>query len=172
MQGFDSEGVRLEARNRSEVQSPVTVASPDDHRDGETEHGGQGRPTQSEQHELDRLTDGILPRVRHLFVRPEATVMTSSSPGSSAVLERQETTQRYPQARVIVLDDDVNTFQHVVDCLRKIIPGMSEDNAWNLANRIDGQGSAEVWCGPLEQAELYHQQLQAEGLTMAPLERC
>ena len=98
--------------------------------------------------------------------------MTSSSPGSSAVLERQETTQRYPQARVIVLDDDVNTFQHVVECLRKIIPGMSEDNAWKLANRIDGQGSAEVWCGPLEQAELYHQQLQAEGLTMAPLERC
>ena len=49
--------------------------------------------------------------------------MTSSSPGSSAVLERQETTQRYPEARVIVLDDDVNTFQHVVDCLRKIIPG-------------------------------------------------
>ena len=98
--------------------------------------------------------------------------MTSTSPGSSAVLERQGTTQRYPQARVIVLDDDVNTFQHVVDCLRKIIPGMSEDNAWNLANKIDGQGSAEVWCGPLEQAELYHQQLQAEGLTMAPLERC
>ena len=53
--------------------------------------------------------------------------MTSSSPGSSAVLERQRTTQRYPKARVIVLDDDVNTFQHVVDCLRKIIPGMSED---------------------------------------------
>ena len=55
--------------------------------------------------------------------------MTSSSPGSSAVLERQRTTQRYPQARVIVLDDDVNTFKHVVDCLRKIIPGMSEDKA-------------------------------------------
>ena len=41
-----------------------------------------------------------------------------------------------------------------------------------LAHKIDGQGAAEVWCGPLEQAELYHQQLQAEGLTMAPLERC
>lgn len=73
---------------------------------------------------------------------------------------------------MIVLDDDVNTFQHVVDCLRKIIPGMSEEKAWELANRIDSQGAAEVWCGPLEQAELYHQQLQAEGLTMAPLERC
>ena len=164
--------MRLEARNRSEVQSPVTVASPDDHGDGETEHCCQGRPTESEQHALDRLISEILPRVQHIFVLPEATVMTSSSPGSSAVLERQETTQRYPQARVIVLDDDVNTFQHVVECLRKVIPGMSEDKAWNLANKIDGQGSAEVWCGPLEQAELYHQQLQAEGLTMAPLERC
>ena len=98
--------------------------------------------------------------------------MTSSNPGSSTLLERQKTTQKYPQARVIVLDDDVNTFQHVVDCLRRIIPGMTEEKAWGLANRIDGQGSAEVWCGPLEQAELYHQQLAAEGLTMAPLERC
>ena len=164
--------MRLQALIRSEIQGAVTVASPDHHGDGETKHGRQGRPTQSEQHALDRLNVEILPRIRNLFVRPEATVMTSSSPGSSAVLERQETTQRYPQARVIVLDDDVNTFQRVVDCLCKIIPGMSEDNAWNLANKIDGQGSAEVWCGPLEQAELYHQQLQAEGLTMAPLERC
>ena len=121
---------------------------------------------------LDHLTAEILPRVQPQFDLPEATVMTSSSPGSSAVLERQGTTQRYPQARVIVLDDNVNTFQHVVDCLRKIIPGMGEDRAWNLANKIDGQGAAEVWCGPLEQAELYHQQLQAEGLTMAPIERC
>ena len=86
------------------------------------------------------------------------------------MLERKRVTQGYPQARVIVLDDDVNTFQHVVDCLRKIIPGMSEDKAWSLAHRIDNDGSAEVWCGPLEQAELYHQQLAAEGLTMAPLD--
>ena len=72
--------------------------------------------------------------------------MSSSSPGSTTLLERQRTTQRYPEARVIVLDDDVNTFQHVVDCLRRIIPGMSEEKAWTLANRIDSQGSAEV-CG-------------------------
>ncbi|BEV36177.1 ATP-dependent Clp protease adapter ClpS [Synechococcus sp. M16CYN] len=98
--------------------------------------------------------------------------MAISSSSSSTLLEREKTTQCYPEARVIVLDDVINTFQHVVDCLRKIIPGMSEENAWRLANRIDGQGSAEVWRGPLEQAELYHQQLQMEGLTMAPLDRC
>ena len=66
----------------------------------------------------------------------------------------------------------MKTFEHVVNCLCKIIPGMSSDRAWKLAHRIDGEGSAEVWCGPLEQAELYHQQLSGEGLTMAPIERC
>ena len=48
---------------------------------------------------------------------------------------------------------------------------MLADKAWELAHRIDGEGSAVVWCGPQEQAELYHQQLGAAGLTMAPLER-
>ena len=71
-------------------------------------------------------------------------LMTSSSPGAASVLERQSSTQRYPEARVIVLDDDVNTFQDVVDCLRKIIPGMSEEKAWALANQVDSQGAAEV----------------------------
>ena len=89
----------------------------------------------------------------------------------AAVLERQQLRQPYPHYRVIVLDDDVNTFQHVVEALVRHIPGMNPDRAWDLAHRIDGEGSAVVWSGPQEQAELYHQQLGAEGLTMAPLER-
>lgn len=76
---------------------------------------------------------------------------------------------RYPSVNVIVLDDDVNTFQHVVEALVRHLPGMQPDQAWNLAHRIDGEGSAVVWSGPLEQGELYHQLLTAEGLTMAPL---
>ncbi len=97
--------------------------------------------------------------------------MTYTKSSSSPLLENIRVTQKYPEARVIVLDDDVNTFEHVVKCLMKIIPGMGEEKAWALANRIDKEGAAEVWCGPLEQAELYHQQLAAEGLTMAPIER-
>ncbi len=89
-----------------------------------------------------------------------------------AVQERQRVEARYPEGRVIVLDDDHNTFQHVVEVLVRYIPGMNPDRAWELAHQIDGQGSAVVWSGPLEQAELYHQQLAAEGLTMAPVERC
>ena len=76
----------------------------------------------------------------------------------------------YPQVRVIVLDDDVNTFEHVVQVLLRYIPGMHPDQAWKLAHQIDGEGAAVVWSGPQEQGELYHQQLAAEGLTMAPLE--
>ena len=98
--------------------------------------------------------------------------MSSATTESSTLLERRKQTERYPEARVIVLDDDVNTFEHVANSLLKIIPGMSEGRAWDLARIIDGEGSSEVWSGPLEQAELYHHQLSSKGLTMAPLERC
>ena len=98
--------------------------------------------------------------------------MTFSKSAATPLVERQKVTEKYPGARVIVLDDDVNTFEHVVESLVKIVPGMNEEKAWERANRVDKEGSAEVWSGPLEQAELYHQQLSAEGLTMAPIERC
>lgn len=76
----------------------------------------------------------------------------------------------YPHYRIIVLDDDVNTFQHVADCLARFLPGLTRDQAWALARQVDAEGSAVVWTGPQEQAELYHVQLGHHGLTMAPLE--
>jgi ATP-dependent Clp protease adaptor protein ClpS len=108
----------------------------------------------------------IAPPAAGVAARIEATASTPA-----ATLEKQQQRAPYPQYRVVVLDDDVNTFQHVVECLVRYIPAMTPDRAWELAHRIDGHGSAVVWCGPQEQAELYHQQLGAEGLTMAPLER-
>ena len=99
---------------------------------------------------------------------------SSTAPGGAspaAVQERSKLRLPYPHCRVIVLDDEVNTFQHVVESLERHIPAMLPDRAWELAHRIDGEGSAVVWSGPQEQAELYHQLLRSEGLTMAPLER-
>ncbi|WP_288262503.1 ATP-dependent Clp protease adapter ClpS [uncultured Prochlorococcus sp.] len=78
---------------------------------------------------------------------------------------------KYPEAKVIVLDDKFNTFQHVANCLMKIIPGISEKRAWDLTIKVDKLGSAEVWRGNIEQAELYHEQLVRKGLTMAPIEK-
>ncbi|MBD2137983.1 ATP-dependent Clp protease adapter ClpS [Anabaena sp. FACHB-1237] len=76
----------------------------------------------------------------------------------------------YPNYKVIVLNDDFNTFDHVAKCLMQYIPGMSSDRAWELTNQVHYEGQAIVWVGPQEPAELYHQQLRRAGLTMAPLE--
>ncbi len=82
----------------------------------------------------------------------------------------QTTRKPYPNFKVIVLNDDFNTFDHVASCLMKYIPNMNEELAWQLTEQVHFEGQAIVWSGPLEQAELYHQQLRREGLTMAPLE--
>ena len=89
----------------------------------------------------------------------------------SSVLDRKRSKSKYSEARVIVLDDSFNTFQHVSNCLLTIIPGMSEKRAWDLTIKVDKTGLAEAWRGNLEQAELYHSQLLSKGLTMAPIER-
>ena len=89
----------------------------------------------------------------------------------STVLDQKKSKVKHPEAKVIVLDDSFNTFQHVSNCLLIIIPGMSEKRAWDLTIKVDKTGSAEVWRGNLEQAELYHEQLVSKGLTMAPIEK-
>ena len=88
----------------------------------------------------------------------------------NTVVEPKLKKAKYPEARVIVLNDNFNTFEHVANCLLGIIPGMSEKRSWDLAIKVDKSGSAEVWRGNLEQAELYHDQLCSRGLTMAPIE--
>ena len=73
--------------------------------------------------------------------------------------------------RVIVLNDDHNTFTHVANTLARYIPGMSVDQGFAVADRIHNTGQAIVWSGAKETAELYWEQLKEAGLTMAPLER-
>lgn len=94
-----------------------------------------------------------------------------SSPTVAPSRSSQVTQQPYPNYKVIVLNDDFNTFEHVSNCLMKYIPGMNSDLAWKLTNQVHFEGQATVWVGPQEQAELYHTQLSREGLTMAPLEK-
>jgi len=94
-----------------------------------------------------------------------------STNSTATVLDPKIRKRKYPGARIIVLDDSFNTFEHVANSLEKIIPGMNKKRSWAIAFEVDKNGSAEVWRGPLEQAELYHQQLINKGLTMAPIEK-
>ena len=73
--------------------------------------------------------------------------------------------------RVIVRNDDHNTFQGVAFALSSVLPDLSYDRGMDLANRIHSTGQAIVWSGHKERAELYWRQLEAFGLTMAPLEQ-
>lgn len=95
---------------------------------------------------------------------------TSAAPTVTPERASQTTQKRYPNFKVIVLNDDFNTFQHVAECLIKYVPMMTSDRAWELTHQIHNEGQAIVWIGPQEQAELYHQQLSRAGLTMAPIE--
>jgi len=72
---------------------------------------------------------------------------------------------------VIVMNDAHNTFDHVASTLARVVPGISLDGGYGYADQIHNQGQAAVWTGPKEPAELYWEQLNDAGLTMAPLER-
>jgi ATP-dependent Clp protease adaptor protein ClpS len=73
--------------------------------------------------------------------------------------------------RVIVRNDDHNTFDHVARTLARFIPGVTVERGMEIANVIHASGRAIVYSGHQEAAELYWEQLKDAGLTMAPLEQ-
>lgn len=73
--------------------------------------------------------------------------------------------------RVIVRNDDHNTFEHVATTLARFIPGVDVNKGFAIADRIHASGLAVVWSGHKELAEHYWGQLRDAGLTMAPLEQ-
>jgi len=73
--------------------------------------------------------------------------------------------------RVIVLNDNHNTFDGVASALARVIPGVGLDQGYAMADTIHNSGQAIVWTGPKEPAEHYWEQLKDAGLTMAPLEQ-
>jgi ATP-dependent Clp protease adaptor protein ClpS len=73
--------------------------------------------------------------------------------------------------RVIVRNDDHNTFEHVARTLARFIPGVSLPRGLEIANVIHSSGRAIVYSGQQETAEHYWEQLKGAGLTMAPLEQ-
>src|SRR3978361_1040628 len=73
--------------------------------------------------------------------------------------------------RVIVRNDNPNTFEHVARTLARILPPPTRDRGYEIANVIHTSGQAIVYTGMQEPAEHYWEQLKGAGLTMAPLEQ-
>ncbi len=74
------------------------------------------------------------------------------------------TTGRDWEAKVIVYNCDCHTYQQVIDLFCRIILGMNPTKAFELAWRIDHQGSAEVFIGERKIADSIARQLAAGGL--------
>jgi ATP-dependent Clp protease adaptor protein ClpS len=72
--------------------------------------------------------------------------------------------------RVVVLNDNHNTFDHVAETLAQVIPGVTLAEGYRFADRIHHTGCAIVWSGAREDAEIYWRELDEAGLTMGPLE--
>lgn len=65
--------------------------------------------------------------------------------------------------QVMVLNDPVNLMSFVTLILKRIF-GYSEEKAVELMLKVHYEGSAVVWTGEREKAELYVQQLQSHQL--------
>jgi ATP-dependent Clp protease adaptor protein ClpS len=72
--------------------------------------------------------------------------------------------------RVVVLNDEHNTFDHVAETLARVIPGLTLADGYRFADRIHNHGLAIVWSGTREDAQQYWGELDEAGLTLAPLE--
>jgi ATP-dependent Clp protease adaptor protein ClpS len=92
------------------------------------------------------------------------------SPATKERLDRGTGTGLGRPWKVIVLNDNHNTFEGVAFALADVLPGVTYDKGMAFANRIHNSGRAIVWSGHREAAELYWEGLKGHGLTLAPLE--
>ena len=113
----------------------------------------------------------ITPAVAVPSATPSDPTRATTSP--STVKERETTKDGSGTGdrwRVIVLNDDHNTFEGVAAKLSAVLPDVTFEHGMRLATKIHYRGLAIVWSGHRELAEHYWQLLADNGLTMAPLE--
>ncbi len=72
------------------------------------------------------------------------------------------TPKKQPQYAVIVLNDDLHTFDYVIEALCRIC-GHTQLTAFVLAREIHESGRAAVWSGTQELAELKRDQIRGFG---------
>lgn len=70
--------------------------------------------------------------------------------------------KRQPPYAVILHNDDVHTFQYVIELLMKIF-AYSLEKAFALTNEVHTKGKSIVWSGTLELAELKRDQVRGFG---------
>ncbi len=68
--------------------------------------------------------------------------------------------------KLILWNDDVNTFEHVIYCLIKYLD-YSQPQAEKIAFRVHNDGKCAILEGSFTELEVYRKILQQEGLTVS-----
>ena len=89
------------------------------------------------------------------------TIVTTKKPAPAKSPARPRPKQQ-PQYTVIVLDDDLHTFEYVIEALIRVC-GHTLMQATRLTQAIDSTGQAAVWSGSKEVAELKRDQILGFG---------
>lgn len=76
--------------------------------------------------------------------------------------EEQTKPRRQPPYAVIIENDDLHTFDYVIETLQKVF-GYDEQKCLRLAQTVHTAGEALVWSGALEVAELKRDQIRGAG---------
>ncbi len=100
-----------------------------------------------------------------------AETITTTKP-----IEREESeTRLLPPYNVILMNDDVHSFEFVISVLRKAI-GCDEPRAFQLTEQAHSRGRAVIWTGAKEVAEFKVEQIRtfhetrADGAKLGPLD--
>lgn len=91
--------------------------------------------------------------------------MTTTTP---VPVKPGEGTGVHDPVRVVVLNDNHNTYEHVIETFMTVLR-WDVERAFKAADRIHRRGRDVVFEGHRERAELIHQQLERAGLTMEKL---
>jgi len=68
--------------------------------------------------------------------------------------------------RLILWNDDVNSFEHVIHCMMKYLD-YSETQSEKIAWKVHNEGKCAVLEGSFTEMEVYRKILQQEGLTVS-----
>ena len=83
-----------------------------------------------------------------------------SKPSRTPDPQPSANTRRIPMYHVVLENDEMHSFEFVVEVLRKAI-GCSAQNAANFANEAHSRGRSVVWTGTREVAELKVEQIRS-----------
>jgi ATP-dependent Clp protease adaptor protein ClpS len=94
---------------------------------------------------------------------PDVVIVRPKPKSERRSKEREKTTPKtQPPYAVIVENDELHTWNYVIDVLQKVF-GYDEQKAYLLTAQVHFSGQAVVWSGALELAELKRDQIRGFG---------